>query len=355
MPQWPRVALMILNFNGLTWLRICLPSVVKSTYQNLDLYVIDNGSTDASCEFVNSNYPHIKLIRFDQNLGFTEAYNRAIRKAEAEYILLLNNDTAVLDANWTDVLVDRAERDPSVAAVGCKLIMMNNHRKIDSIGGIGIRYWRGFVDIGKHEIDRGQYDHPEVTPFSVCGAAMLVRRTAFMEIGGFDPKFFMYDEDVDLCWRFRLLGYKIAYEPSVRVAHYLSGTSGQRLDAPKVYLSHRNLLRLILKNCGPTLRWALATYLLFTFIVAVGFCIFEPMKAVAIVRAVLWNLFNLKDTYAMRASIQGGRTKSEKEVLAAMYPNLPRYEPAEHTQLRHILNVLFEYSQSPSRLFDRRN
>ena len=340
---------MILNFNGLRWLKICLPSVMKSSYSNLDVYVVDNGSSDGSQEFVESDYPTVKLVRFEENLGFAEAYNRAMACVGANYFVLLNNDTEVLDPAWIDRLVDRAESDPSIGAVGCKLVTMQDHRRLDSVGGMGIKYWRGFVDIGKYEIDTGQYDEPPIVPFSTCGAAMLIRRRVFEQVGGFDSKLYMYAEDVDLCWRLRWLGYEIAYEPSARVAHYFSGTTGQKeVDAKKLYVSHRNLLRAIIKNCAHSLRWALRNYFLFSFLMIAGYCTFEPGKAVAIVRAILWNLFNLGDTYARRRFIQASAAVNETEILASMYPRYTRYQPPKHTELRRILNILFEHSQRRS-------
>ncbi len=347
-PRAPLVALMILNFNGVGWLKICLPSVAKSTYQNVDVYVIDNGSTDGSSEFVKSNYPHIKLVRFTKNLGFADAYNRAIKDVQADYLLLLNNDTAVLTPDWIEALVDRAEGSSSIAAVGCKLVTMEDHQRLDSVGGMGIKYWRGFVDMGKYETDRGQYDSPPVIPFSTCAAAMLVRRAAFERVGGFDSTFYTYLEDVDLCWRLRLLGYEIVYEPFAKIAHYFSGTSGRKgIDAGKLYLSHRNLLRAILKNCQASLWWALRNYFVFSFLLATGYFVLEPEKAAAIVKAIVWNLSNLKDTYAQRLSIQARISKDEKRALNRMYPRVRRYQPPEHAGLRHILDILFECSQSP--------
>lgn len=340
----PRVAVMILNRNGLRWLKLSLPSVLKSTCSNLEMHVIDNDSTDGSAEFVERNFPSVRLIRFEQNLGFAEAYNRAIKQTAAEYVLLLNNDTEVLNSDWITLLVNRIEQDPHTVAVGCKLVTMNDHERLDSVGGMGIKYWRGFVDIGKFEVDSTQYDNPPVTPFSACGAAMLVRRSAFEDVGGFDSRFYAYLEDVDLCWRLRLLGYNITYEPAARVAHYFSGTWGFKdVDDKKLYISHRNLMRAIMKNCGSSLSWALRDYLLFSFIAAAGFCFLEPMKTISIMRGIAWNLRRLRETYAQRLRIQKARTRSEKEILARMYPGFPRYEPAKDVNLRRILNILFEY------------
>ncbi len=215
---------------------------------------------------------------------------------------------------------------------------------LDSVGAMGIKYWRGFVDIGKYERDRGQYDDLPITPFSVCGAAMLVRKKAFGLIGGFDSKFFAYVEDVDLSWRLRLRGFKLAYEPAAKVAHYYSGsreTSG--LDPEKLYLSHRNVLRAILKNCGSSLGWALRNYFLYTLLLTLGFVPFESRKTVALLNGVLWNLRNFRSTFAARLRVQGTRSVREVEILQEMFPDLRRYQPKEHTQLRKLLDILFEH------------
>jgi GT2 family glycosyltransferase len=255
----------------------------------------------------------------------------------------LNNDTSILTRNWIELFVERLEMNSGVAAVGCKLVTMKNPGILDSVGVMGIKYWRGFVDIGKYERDRGQYDHPPITPFSVCGAAMLLRKDSFDLVGGFDSKFFAYVEDVDLSWRLRLRSFRLAYEPAAKVAHYYSGsreTSG--LDPEKLYFSHRNVLRAILKNCGSSLGWALRNYFLYTFLLTIGFVRLEPRKTAALVKGVLWNLRNFRSTFASRLKVQGTRSVREVEILQEMFPKLRRYQPEEHTQLRKLLDILFE-------------
>jgi hypothetical protein len=339
----PRVAVAVLNYNGLQWLKTCLPSVLRSRYQRLDVYVVDNGSTDGSVNYVESTYPTVKRIAFEKNLGYAGAYNAAVREIQADYIVLLNNDTIVLNDAWLEELVKHVASDTSVAAVGCKLVTMENQSMLDSVGNMGIKYWRGFVDIGKYERDKGQYDKPPVVPFSLCGAAMLVRKSAFEQIRGFDAHFHSYVEDVDLCWRWRLMNYQLLYEPSARVAHYYSGTAGAKSVNPRtMYLSNRNMLRAIIKNCGDSLLWALRTYLLFAALLILGYTVLEPEKAKAMLRALGWNLLNLKDTCAQRVLIQSTRKVKESEIIQSMYPNLPRYESNDYGGLRRFLNILFE-------------
>jgi len=300
----------------------------------------------AQWNIVQKNFPWVKVIPNEENLGFAEGYNRAIEKVNADYIVLLNNDTEVLNRDWIKHLVDAAFSDSMIAAVACKMISMEDRSLLDSVGGMGIPFWRGFIDIGRGELDRGQYDREDFEPFAFCGGAALIKRSIFMRIGGFDGKFFLYVEDPDLSWRLRLSGYRVAFSPNAKVAHYFSGSTGSRvIDAQKLYYCHRNFLRATLKNCGSSLGWALRTYFLLSIIMAAGFSILDPRKAMAVTKAIFWNLVNFKDTYLQRLEIQANRKTGEKEILNRMYPRLKRYEPPERVGLRRILDILFEHSQ----------
>jgi len=342
----PKVAVIVINHNGQMWLHRCFSSIAKSDYSNLDIYLVDNGSLDGSVEYVKTNFPSVEIIAYARNLGFSEAYNRAIERVEADFVVILNSDTEVLNRNWISRLVSVATADPKTVAVACKMVSMDDHSRLDSVGGMGIPFWRGFVDIGREEYDQGQYDPEGFEPFAFCGGAALIKRDVFLRLGGFDGKFFLYVEDADFSWRLRLRGYKIGFAPEAKVAHYFSGSAGSKeVDAEKLHYCHRNLLRAIIKCCGSSLGWSVKNYLLFSFIVITGFCILQPTKAVAMIRALLWNLFNLRDTYSWRLRIQTGRIGSESEILTRMYPGFRRHEPAKHVRIRRILNTLFEDSQ----------
>ena len=316
----PKVALMVLNYNGLEWLKICLPSISRSTYEKLETYVIDNGSTDGSVEYVESEFPGVNVIAFEKNLGFAKAYNDAVSRINADYIVLLNNDTRVLTPAWIDLLVEEAETSTKLAAIGCKIVSMQHKGMLDSLGGCGMRYWRGFMDIGRDEEDLGQYDAPPITPFSFCGAAVLIRTDLFKFIGGFDTSFFSYLEDVDLSWRLRLLGYEIGYEPTAKVEHHFSGTARRGNERWKRYLIHRNLLRMYLKDCGCSLRWALRNYFLLYSTTILAELVFHPLEVLPILRGILWNLTNLRSTLAARAIVQNQRTVSDASIIQPMYP-----------------------------------
>ena len=345
MPQHPKVAIMILNHNGLRWLPRCLSSLAQTNYPNYEIYLIDNASIDESCEYVTKNFPGVKMIRYRENLGFAEAYSRAIEAVDADHILLLNNDTEILNSNWLRSL-ENTMSEPDVAAVTCKMVSTIDHSILDSVGGMGIPFWRGFVDIGKCEVDNRQHDLCGPEPFSFCGGAALISKSALRIVGGFDKKLFMYFEDVDLSWRFRLRGYKIGYSPEAKVAHFRGG-SADRNFFDGFYFCHRNLLRTIVKNCGETLEWALFNYLLYSLIMISLGSFITSRRAIPgkVLLGAIWNLRNFKDTYKQRLTIQAKRHLPDTEIIGAMFPNISRYQPVRDSFFTHVLNTIFESSQ----------
>ena len=341
----PRVAIIILNYNGLKWLPECLSSVLKTNYPNYETFLIDNASSDTSVEYVQRECPSVKVFRNPTNLGFAEAYNRAISQIEAEYVVLLNNDTEVLNPNWLSHLVEAANEGANVGAVTAKMVSMRNHQLLDSVGGAGIPYWRyGFFDIGHDEMDIGQYAKG-FEPFAYCGGAALIRKTAFIDAGKLDAKFFAHYDDPDLCWRLRLRGWKIGYASGAKIAHHRGGTMGGGEITPLIlYYCNRNLLRAIIKNSGSSLRWALRNYLLYTFLVTLVFLVYEPRKSALLVKGILWNLRNLRSSYTARRLVQSRRKVTEQEILRRMYPDLTRKRTRNNTTLTRIILLLFELS-----------
>jgi hypothetical protein len=338
-PEKIRVAVLVLSHNGLRWLKRCLPSLISSAAPHVGIFVVDNGSTDGSLEYVRSHFPQFRILRLERNLGFAKAYDEAIHQVFADYVLLLNNDTLVLSHDWIDRLLEVVERDPSVGAVQCKMVSLIEQDKLDSVGVMGIKYWQGFFDIGKFETDRNQYDSPPINPFSICAGAALIKRSVYLEVGGFDPRFLAYMEDADFSWRLRLAGYRITYQPLAKIAHAWRGSWGHERDAFLTYLSRRNLLRMLLKNCGrATLWWALRNYLIRSSLMFTAYLAMRDQKTLAVIKALLWNIVSFKDTYSKRLTIQSRRKVSEPEILRAMYPEF-EIHPLRHEKLHRILNT----------------
>ncbi len=318
----PRVAVIVINYNGKRWLDRCLGSLAKTNYPNYSVYLVDNASTDGSVNHVRASFPWVKIIQLQKNFGFARGYNLAMKYVEAEYVALLNNDTEILEPNWLGIMVSVAEKDSLVGAIACKIVFLSNPAILNSVGGFGIPYWRGTADLGYGEIDQGQFDNPPIEPFSFCGGAALIRLGLFREAEGFDESFFAFFEDTDFSWRLRIRGYRIVYVPGAKVAHYSSGTWSNETE--KTYLCKRNLFRSILKNCSRDvlLRWALPYYLLFTIMASISYLIVEhaPLMSLALLKNILWNVWHLKTTYRKRKLIQMAREIEDEMILVAMYP-----------------------------------
>lgn len=248
------VAVIILNWNGEKLLREFLPQVVRNTPADVaDIIVADNGSTDGSLELLRNDFPTVKVLPFPENYGFAEGYNRAIAATASDYpyAVLLNSDAAP-DPGWVEALHGFMEAHPEVAACQPKLLSYTRPGWFEYAGASGgyldrngYPYCRGRV-FATTEPDRGQYDTPTEV-FWATGACLMVRSSVYLKCGGLDPRFFAHMEEIDLCWRILLAGYKIMAVPSASVRH-LGGGSLPAANPKKTYLNFRNNLLLLHKN-----------------------------------------------------------------------------------------------------------
>lgn len=246
------VAVIILNWNGEKLLREFLPSVVANTDTSIaDVIVADNGSTDGSRELLRKEFPQVKLLEFDENLGFAGGYNRALRETGYRYTLLLNSDVET-PAGWLTPLHDFMEVHPDAAACQPKILSYKQKEKFEYAGAAG-----GFIDRNGYpycrgrifdtvEDDNGQYDTP-VEVFWATGAALMVRTDLYEKAGGLDERFFAHMEEIDLCWRLLLMGHTLWCVPASHVYH-LGGGSLPAANPRKTYLNFRNNLLLLHKN-----------------------------------------------------------------------------------------------------------
>ena len=245
-----KCSVIILNWNGAEMLRTYLPSVVANT-ANAEVIVADNGSTDNSLDVLAHEFPTVKTILLDRNYGFAEGYNRAIDQVDSEYVVLLNSDVETPEG-WLRPLLEYMDAHPEVAAVQPKI---RSWRKKDyfehagAAGGylnaLGYPYCRGRHVWGVEQ-DKGQYD-TVVNIDWTTGACMCVRTQVYKDLGGLDASFFAHMEEIDLCWRMRNKGWKLACVPQSMVYH-LGGGSLSYDNPRKAYLNHRNNLLMIYKN-----------------------------------------------------------------------------------------------------------
>jgi GT2 family glycosyltransferase len=322
----PLVTVIILNYNGLTFLPRCLETLQKSTYSPLELVVVDNNSTDGSLDYLQQNHPGVKIVAFRENLGYAGAYNAVVPQAEGETVVLLNFDVEV-EPGWLDQAVELMVSEPGLAAVQPKLRSLQQRGLFEYSGGSG-----GFIDrfgypfvrgrlFESLEPDVGQYD--DVKPvFWATGAAFVTRKSAFVEAGGLDADFFMHMEELDLCWRYWLMGYEVKVAPRGVVFHWAGAAlSAERFH--KMYFNHRNGLVMMLKNYGwrSLLRNLPGRLLLDWITVASSLFRREAKRSGAVLLAHAYVLSHLPSIWRKRRRVQRLRKVADRELTRVIYPH----------------------------------
>jgi GT2 family glycosyltransferase len=257
------IAVVIVNWNGRPLLDPCLGSVLEQTPPPDSIFLVDNGSTDDSVEYVRAVWPSVSIIEAGSNLGFAGGNNLGIRAAlasGADAVLLLNNDAQLLPGALEHLTAALRAGGAPVWAAAPKILYRSTPDVIWAAGG-GFDWWRGLAfDRGLNQRDAGQYDRPEQVR-SATACCLLVRSDAFRRIGLLDEGYFMYFEDADFAARLGTAGGRIAYEPRARVLHDVFGSSGGAPDRPSrvaLYYSTRNRSQFISRHAPDPLRRLLA-------------------------------------------------------------------------------------------------
>lgn len=246
------ISVVIVNYNGVPFLERCLSALVAQTYPRYEIILVDNGSTDDSCEFVRAHFPQVRLLRNEKNVGFAAGNNLGIRAARGDLIATLNTDTKV-EREFLQALSEPMA-EPRVGMCAPLMLEMERRDIVDAAGITVDRFGFGW-NLGAGRPAR-EFTAPRPV-FGACAGAGLYRRALFDEIGGFDEDYFAFYEDVDLAWRARLAGWKALLVPQARVYHYHGGSFG-KISPQKLYLLARNRWWTILKNYPmPALVWHL--------------------------------------------------------------------------------------------------
>ncbi len=240
-----QLSVLIVNYNGRALLPDCLAALARQSLHpnQYEIVMVDNGSADDSISYVREVYPAVRIVEAGCNLGFAEGNNVAARHAQGEWLALINND-AIADERWLETLLAAAGRESAPCVAG-KMLNPDGTR-VDFGGGVMNLWGRAFAP------EEGWTHNPAADIprdlFFACGGAMLIRRDLFLGVGGFDPAFVAYFEDVDLGWRLHLAGHKVWYEPAATVRH-LGSTTGKRFPVEQRYtLSEANALRALIQN-----------------------------------------------------------------------------------------------------------
>ena len=253
-----KLAIVILNWNGAAMMRKYLPTVIEcSKHDGVEVIVADNASTDDSVDMLQTEFPSTRIIRLDRNYGFADGYNKALKQVDAEYYLLLNSDVEIRQKDWTAPMLQYMDSHKGVAACQPKLLKLkegdtsavHTFEYAGAAGGFidkyGYPYCRGRI-FSTVEADHGQYD--DIVPVMwTTGAAMMVRAEVYWKAGGLDASFFAHMEEIDLCWRMRIMGYQLVCITS-STAFHLGGATLNQGNARKTFLNFRNNLLMLYKN-----------------------------------------------------------------------------------------------------------
>lgn len=261
-----QVSIIIVNYNGMEVVLDCLASIGRClTMTNLEVIVIDNNSKDGSPGLIAKKFPQVRLFCQEENIGFGAANNVGVKQAQGQYVFLLNSDTLLID-NPLPNLIAKLKQNPTVGIVGPKLLNPDGSFQLSTAYEIGLLgEFRTLQEVRKYRKTEQrsalakQYRTDKYVDI-VVGAAMLMERSLYEKMGGFDENFFMYFEESDLCQRVRNLGYKILYTPEVSVIH-IGGQSVAQV-AGKMADEYRRSQRYYYRKHRPRWeQWVLHQYL----------------------------------------------------------------------------------------------
>lgn len=316
---WPKVTVIIINWNGGHFLERCLSSLLAQTVTPYEVILLDNASSDASLDIVRQ-FPSVQLLKQDRNLGFARGNNLAIESAAAEsqWIALLNPD-AFVEPGWLEALLSAVRDYPAFDMFSSKLVDANNPSVLDGAGDayhISGLVWRS----GHNALVSFSSDEAREV-FSPCAASAMYRRSALLEVGGFDEDYFCYVEDVDLGFRLRLAGYRCLYVP-MAVAHHIGSatTGGQRSDF-SVYHGHRNLVWTYVKNMPGALFWFLLPLQLLLNLITI--VVFTARGQCRVILKAKWDAIKgLPQALLKRKKIQSRRVTGVRNIWQTLDKNL---------------------------------
>ena len=337
----PAVSIIIVHVRGFDSLYNALKSVFESEYDNLEVVLVDNGSTDGSTQRAERAFEgKLRVLRTLENLGFVRACNYGLRRITSIYAVLLNDDT-VVDPKWLARLVEEAETDSSIAACQPKLRMLNNPSFFEyngACGGMmdlcGVPFTRGRL-FDRTEEDFGQYDKT-VDVFWASGAAMFLRLRAVEEVGYLDDLFHFQMEEIDLSWRLRMRGYRVVSVPSSIVYHLGGATPVPRTS----FLKHRNNLLTVVKNYSMS---SLARFFPIRMLLDFTSLIYLAAKGkrrfgMDALRSYVWIVLNLRLVIGSRRAAQLIRLVSDTTITSNMAK--PTIALQYYLMKRHIFSQL---------------
>ncbi len=316
-------SIIIVTWNGLQLLKQYLPKVLDSDYPDYEVILADNASTDSSADWVRNHYPEVNIRTFDKNYGYAEGNNRAAKFASNKYLIFLNND-AMPSVDWLQQLNKYIQVvDPDIVQPKIKSIAEPDKFEYAGAAGgyidyLGYPFCRGRI-FDHIETDHGQYDSP-VPLFWSSGAAFVIKKDLFNQLGGFDAAFEFHMEEIDLCWRALKRGKKVYFAPKC-VVYHLGGGSLDENSPRKVFYNHRNSLMMMTKNLDRYIIFKIFLRLLLDGIAGIRFIFqLKPMHTLAIIQSH-FSYYRLLP-YCLRSRMSGSGSKSSSTPESLVYPNM---------------------------------
>jgi GT2 family glycosyltransferase len=323
-----RVSVTIVTYNSGRFIKRCLESVLAQRYANKEIIVVDNASTDGSVDILEQFEDRCRIIYNDENIGFADAQNQAIRAGSGDWVLTLNPDVLLLP-NFIQALVDAGQFDPRIGSVCGKLLTIRasfdlpEKPLVDSTG-IYFTPMLRHLDRGSQEVDNGHYLNHEYV-FGATAAAALYRRAMIDDISiseeFFDPDFFVYREDADVAWRAQLMGWRCIYTPHARGYHVRNVLPGNRRALPPVINMHsvKNRFLMRIKNMTADLYFRNWFSITGRDLVVLGCCLVREQSSL---KAFLYITRNWKRVIAKRREIMS-RKRVNDDYIASWF----RYDP----------------------------
>jgi len=311
----PSVSIIIVNFNGKELMKSCLKSLLTTNYPNFEIIIVDNASTDGSVESIKKLFSpghYIEIVENRENLGHAEGCNIGARVAKGRYLVFLDSDTEFRAEDWLRELIRVIESDESISLAQAKMVLAKDKNSLDyvctTIDALGT--WAATYGLKEDELEEN---------FEILAASSgccIVRRKVFNEVGGFDPDYFIYDDDIDLSLRSRLLGYKILLVPSAVIVHHGSVLRG--INQRTVYHSAKNRMRTMLKNYEfRNLWWRFLALSFLMSMVSFGFIILKKLDAAkATMKGMLSSITDFRKIWTKRLLTQSKRRVRDFELMS---------------------------------------
>lgn len=264
MKSYPKISVVIVTYNAANYIIPAIRSILKSRDIVIEeVIIVDNASSDSTIDYIKSHYgsdPRIKIIQLGKNVGFPLASNIGVAEANSDLVVIMNPDVIVSPSCLSN-LAKIFYNERGVAIVQPKILHPGNY--IDSAGGLMDILGHGF-HIGKFEHDKNQYNELKEILYATF-ACVMVRRDIYLSLGGMDPRYFLYNEDLDISWRSWLLGFKVLYQPQA-IAYHVGQHATKKIPYPALYFGRRNRLYTIFANHPLWLALPVTAILLFLYV-----------------------------------------------------------------------------------------